>query len=215
MARHLFREPARAFNLPPELWLFLQNLDRRLENLTSMVEEVKSQTLLSGTNTRAPLLHSHSALTGQANHPITATHLPLERQHSQNSGYNSDESTEPQDNSLPDENDPLSSVLPQMPATPIQANSVSVNRMIVIRSEASSVKNFAVKVLREICTGQELVGRNICGVRGKQAVDPSKVEQIKGLVKRYYPAPPCESELSWRECRKAMDSYLRKLPRPN
>ena len=43
--------------------------------------------------------------------------------------------------------------------------------------------NFAVRILREICPAQELVGKNIRGARGKQAVDPSKVEQIRELIK--------------------------------
>ena len=71
--------------------------------------------------------------------------------------------------------------------------------------------NFAVRILREICPAQELVGKNIRGARGRQAVDPSKVEQIRELIKKHYPAPPSESERNWRECRKAIDSFKKQI----
>ncbi|XP_020896002.1 uncharacterized protein LOC110234932, partial [Exaiptasia diaphana] len=80
-----------------------------------------------------------------------------------------------------------------------------------IRSLASSHKNFAVRVLREICTQEEMKGRNIAGCRGKQAIDKNKVQMIQCLVKEYYPVAPAEAHRTWTECRKAMDSYLRRL----
>ena len=201
VARHLFRESS-AFNLPPELWLFLQNLDRRLERLTNNVDEMKS-ILVSG-------LNSHSA-TASVPHHNTSAHLPVQTQHLlAASTRNSYQMPEPQTSPILQEQDP---VLQQLPATPVLANDIPYERLMVIRSEASSIMNFAVRILREICPAQELVGKNISGARGKQAVNPSKVEQIRELIKKYYPAPPSESERNWRECRKAMDSFLRKLPR--
>jgi len=50
--------------------------------------------------------------------------------------------------------------------------------------------NFAVRLLRELILPQELYGRNVSGTRGKQAVDPCKVEQIRTIVQKFYPAPP-------------------------
>ena len=108
----------------------------------------------------------------------------------------------------------MSPPLTHMQVTPNLCG-ISLERLTIIRSEASSIMNFAVRILREICSSQELYGKNVSGVRGKEAVDPSKVEQVRSLVKKYYPAPPSEGERNWRECRKAMDSFLRKLPRPN
>ena len=201
VAHHLFRESS-AFNLPLELWLFLQNLDRRLERLTNNVDEIKSN-LVSDP-------HSHSAA-ALAPHHNTSAHLPVQTQHSLTaSTCNSYQIPEPQTSPITHEQD---SVLKQFPATPVLANGIPYERLMVIRSEASSIMNFAVRILREICPAQELVGKNISGARGKQAVDPSKVEQIRELIKKYYPAPPSETERNWRECRKAMDSFLRKLPK--
>lgn len=65
-----------------------------------------------------------------------------------------------------------------------------------------------------LCSTEELLGKNIAGVRGKEAVDANKVEVVKSLVKKFYPAPPCEAEKIWNACHKAMDSFLRKIPRP-
>lgn len=139
VARHLFRKSS-AFNLPPELWLFFQNLDRRLEQLTNTMDEIKS-TLVSG-------LHSHSATVPVPYHN-TSTHLPVQRQHSLTaSTCNSDQMPEPQTRPIPHEHDP---VLHQLPATPVLANGIPYDGLIVIRSEASSIMNFAVRVLREIC----------------------------------------------------------------
>ena len=82
---------------------------------------------------------------------------------------------------------------------------------MLTREQASSSMNFAVRVLRQMIPTGELLGRNIAGVRGKQAVDPAKVSKIKALVSQFYPASPLEKERIWTDCRKAMDSYIRKL----
>lgn len=92
--------------------------------------------------------------------------------------------------------------------------SISRDRLMVVRSQSSSSMNFAVRLLRELCSTEELLGKNIAGVRGKEAVDANKVEVVKSLVKKFYPAPPCEAEKIWNACHKAMDSFLRKIPRP-
>lgn len=205
VARYLFRETPSAFTLPPELWLFLQNLDRRLEHLTNVVDDMRS-TLASGLSPQRPALQSCSADLSVEHG--TATHPPLLRQHSLNASSSNSEQT-----MIPDDS-PMSPTLTHMQATPNSCG-ISLERLTIIRSEASSIMNFAVRILREICSSQELYGKNVTGVRGKEAVDPSKVEQVRSLVKKYYPAPPSEGERNWRECRKAMDSYLRKLPRPN
>ena len=197
VAHHLFRESS-AFNLPPELWLLLQNLDRRLERLTNDMDEIKS-TLASGP-------HSHSS-TAPSPHHSASSHDPVQTRHSESlttSACSSYQMPEPQPSPIPHEQDPE---LNQLPLTPVLANGISYERLMVIRSEASSIMNFAVRILTEICPAQELIGKNIGGSRGKQAVDPSKVEQIRELINKYYPAPPSEGERIWRECQKAMDSF--------
>lgn len=180
VARHMFGESS-PFNLPPELWLFLQKKVRQLERLTNSVDEIKSAI---GSD-----LHSHSATAPVPHH--TSTCLPVETQHSlAASTCNSDLLTSP------NEQDPVN----QFPGTPVLANGIPHDRLMVIRSEVSSIMNFAVRVLREICPAQELIGKNISGVRSKEAVDPSKVTQIRELIKKYYPATPGESERNWCEC---------------
>ena len=181
VSRHLFADmPVYSYGLPPELWSFLQRLDRRLEYLTGVVEDVQSA--------------SH--------HPVP----PPNRQPSQQSADLNVPPEVPPDQ--PEQSSNLSEMSPESTSSQLPHE-----RLMVLRAQASSSMNFAVRLLRELCPTQELIGKNINGVRGKQAVESNKVELIKTLVSRFYPSPPGEAERIWRECRKAMDSFLRKIPR--
>lgn len=86
--------------------------------------------------------------------------------------------------------------------------------LIALQARSTSTMNFSVRLLRELFTREELVGRNISGVRGKERVDPARVEIIKQILFKIYRTSPSEKELLWSYCRKAMDSYLRKMQRP-
>ena len=184
-SRPLFQEMAFGYNyyMPPDLRMFLERLDERLEYLTSVVETMHR------TNQPLPPLTREQS----SSESISSTDLESEKTDEQplfSSFTNPDDSQSP----LP----------------------LSHDRLMILRGQANSSMNFAVRLLRELILPQELYGRNVSGTRGKQAVDPCKVEQIRTIVQKFYPAPPpCEGGRIWRECRKAMDSYLRKLPRPN
>ena len=133
-------------------------------------------------------LNSHSGA-APVSHYNTSAHLPVQTQHLLTaSTRNSYQMPEPQTSPILHEQDP---VLQQLPVTPVLANGIPYERLMVIRSEASSIMNFAVCILREICPAQELVGKNISGARGKQAVDTSKVKQIRELIKKIL---PCSSK---------------------
>jgi hypothetical protein len=56
----------------------------------------------------------------------------------------------------------------------------------------------------------ELVGRNVKGVSGKKPLDRSKIGKIKETVNQIYPARTAEALETWKNCRKAIDSFLRK-----
>jgi uncharacterized protein (UPF0276 family) len=56
----------------------------------------------------------------------------------------------------------------------------------------------------------ELVGRNVSGVRGKKPLDRSKIRKIKETVNQFYPARTAEALETCKNCRKAIDSFLRK-----
>ena len=56
----------------------------------------------------------------------------------------------------------------------------------------------------------ELVGRNVSGVRGKKPLDGSKIGKIKETVNQFNPARTAEALETWKNCRKAIDSFLRK-----
>ena len=56
----------------------------------------------------------------------------------------------------------------------------------------------------------ELVGRNVSRVRGKKPLDRKKFGKIKETVNHFYPARTAEALETWKNCRKAIDSFLRK-----
>ncbi|XP_031554391.1 uncharacterized protein LOC116291361 [Actinia tenebrosa] len=91
---------------------------------------------------------------------------------------------------------------------------LSNERLIIIRNQASSKMNFGVRLIRELFQSSELLGRNVEGVRGKKALDPIRIQKIKSLMMQFYPVPPMEQESAWRDCRKAIDSFLRKNKTP-
>lgn len=91
---------------------------------------------------------------------------------------------------------------------------LSRDDLIALQAKSTSTMNFAVRLLREMFTREELLGRNLSGVRGKERVDPARVEIIKEIVFKIYRTSPSDRELLWRYCRKAMDSFLRKMQRP-
>ncbi|KAL9963357.1 hypothetical protein ACROYT_G026865 [Oculina patagonica] len=82
--------------------------------------------------------------------------------------------------------------------------------LLAIRARASSSMNFSVRLLREFFQPGELKGKNVSGMRGKEQLDPAKILKIKNYVYEFYPTPPSERDCVWRECRKAIDLYLRK-----
>ena len=92
---------------------------------------------------------------------------------------------------------------------------ISRDNLIALQVKSNSTMNFAVRLLRELFTPDELYGRNISGVRGKDQVDPTRVEMIKDILFKIYRTSPADKELLWRYCRKAMDSFLRKMHRPD
>ena len=91
---------------------------------------------------------------------------------------------------------------------------ISRDEIISLHARSNSTMNFAVRLLRELFTRDELLGRNLSGARGKDRVDPARVAIIKQIVFKIYQTSPSDKELLWRYCHKAMDSYLRKMQRP-
>ena len=82
--------------------------------------------------------------------------------------------------------------------------------IVQLRHQASSASSFAVKLVKQMFEASELIGRNISGVRGKKQLDIAKVNKIKEIVHQFYPVPAAEALETWRNCRKAIDSFLRK-----
>lgn len=108
---------------------------------------------------------------------------------------------------------PIEPVTPAFtpPVVPGQATSLTEDDTVIfqLRSKASSIGNFAVKLLRKYFDPSELDGRNVRGVAGKLPLNPEKINEIRDLVFKYYPTAVSQQEILWRDCRKAIDSYLR------
>ena len=83
-------------------------------------------------------------------------------------------------------------------------------KLLQLKTRACSKQNFAVLLVREIFQGTELVGRNVEGKQGKQPLDPIRIQKIKKIVMDFYPAPPMQQDQDWTNCRKTIDSSLRR-----
>ena len=112
---------------------------------------------------------------------------------------------------------PVTPVAPVTPDTPLPTLSVpdldslsaEDDVMFQLRSKSTSEKNFSVHLLRHMFTPSELEGRNVRGVGGKLPLNPEKIFKIKEILFRFFPASLSQQELLWRDCRKAIDAYLR------
>ena len=90
---------------------------------------------------------------------------------------------------------------------------ISRDNIIAMQAKSTSTMNFAVRLMRELFTLEELDGKNISGARGKDRVDPNRVEIIKEIVFQVYRTLPSDRDMVWRCCRKAMDSFMRRMKR--
>ena len=90
---------------------------------------------------------------------------------------------------------------------------ISRDNIIALQAKSNSTMNFAVRLMREMFTLDELEGKNIAGARGKDRVDPNRVEIIKDIVFQVYRTSPSDRDYVWRCCRKAMDSFMRRMKR--
>ena len=79
-----------------------------------------------------------------------------------------------------------------------------------IKTQSSSHMNFTVRLLKILFEPHELAGKNVQGMRGKAKLNPEKIAKIKKHVFEYFPCSPSEVERQWRDCRKSIDSYIRK-----
>ena len=82
---------------------------------------------------------------------------------------------------------------------------ISQEELFAVRSKASSVRNFALQLIRALFNPEELQGtKKVRGVGGKQPLNPEKLQVIKNTICKYYPAPPDGRDSHWIECRIAV-----------
>ena len=120
-----------------------------------------------------------------------------------------EESQVPNMNYEPAASDPYEEVPDVSDASNRDDETLSTDCLMFLRSKSTSERNFAVQVVRHLFKPHELDGRNVRGVNGKLPLDSAKLERVRELVSRYYPVPLSCKESQWRDCRKAIDTYLR------
>ena len=81
---------------------------------------------------------------------------------------------------------------------------------IKLKGESCSVGNFGSKLVQALFSPEELVDRNCAGKKGKQPLDPMKLDKVKNYVFRMYPVPSCQKEVQWKKCVVAIDEFLRR-----
>ena len=113
--------------------------------------------------------------------------------------------------------------VPPVPTLPVSeldsssdclSQSVDEDVIFQLRSRSTSERNFSVQLLRHMFTPSELAGRNVRGVGSKLPLNAEKIFKIKEIVFRFFPASLSQQELLWRDCRKAIDAYLRNIKKP-
>ena len=107
-----------------------------------------------------------------------------------------------------DEVDTSSPLPKDQPAT---SQSTSQDELFETKAKASSSRNFAVQLTRRLFKPEELQNRNVRGVGGKLPLDPERINMIKDAVFKFYAAPSSGRDSQWRDCRVAIDSFLRSL----
>ena len=81
---------------------------------------------------------------------------------------------------------------------------------IKLKSKSCSVGNFAQKMIQLLFEPHELINHNCTGTRGKQGLDPIKMEMVKGYVFKLYPCAKSLEHMQWCKCITCMDEYLRR-----
>ena len=103
--------------------------------------------------------------------------------------------------------EPCAGIMPEMSdGSEHDDQTLSADCLMFLRSKSSSERNFAV---RHLFKPHELDGRNVRGVNGKLPLDSVKLEKVRQLVIKYYPVPLSCKDSQWRDCRKAIDTFLR------
>ena len=78
-----------------------------------------------------------------------------------------------------------------------------------LRSRSTSSKNLAVQLVRFFFMPHELEGRNVRGVMNKLPLDADKISKVKDTVFKFFPVAASQQDILWRDCRKAIDAFLR------
>ena len=86
--------------------------------------------------------------------------------------------------------------------------------VLALKLKSCSMKNFAVKLMRELFTKEELENKTVKSTRsakgGKEGLDKRRLQIIKDYVLQFYSTLPEKTEKVWSECVNAMNEVLRR-----
>lgn len=91
---------------------------------------------------------------------------------------------------------------------------LEISQIDDVFDQSVSRPNFATNLMMMMYNQHELLGRNCRGVKGKLALSPRRLQRIRHIVFQKNPLQGFETEkVAWCNCRKIMDSSLRRLNR--
>lgn len=80
-----------------------------------------------------------------------------------------------------------------------------------LRLKSLSSGHFATLLIRHLFTLEERSNRNCAGSRGKEALDPLKLEKVKQIVFKYYDDESRQNRVQfWKMCISRIDEFLRR-----
>ena len=86
----------------------------------------------------------------------------------------------------------------------------SNEKLSELKKASCSESNFAVQLVRELFSDDELVNKNVHGRKGKQALDRERMLQVRNAYFRFY---PCESgqeeKAKGSKCAEGRNAFLR------
>ena len=115
----------------------------------------------------------------------------------------------------PNNSDRLITPARHLPTSELQEvipNFPDAEKLVSVRIQSSSRRNFAKNIAVLAFTKQERMTSNVQGVMGKKQLSPNRIDRIKQIVFNHYPLETGEEyEKAWSSCRKAIDENSRKM----
>ena len=85
-----------------------------------------------------------------------------------------------------------------------------MDTLVNLKSRACSETNFAVQVFKILFRDEEMTNKNISGAKGKEPLDPVRIEKIKQYFFQIYPCLEGEDKKKkWSRACEGINNYIR------